>query len=357
MAVDFFQQRTLQKIVHGLETPPSYLLKKFFGNVGYIDTPHFDIDVIPYEGRKLAPFVDPRSGGSLHYLDGFRMKNYRLAYIAPKIPLSGEDTFVRRPGENIYQQFSPNERLQRDVAVSLRKLERLIARREEYMAAQALFTGKIEVSIDGVNSYVNDFWSDYRETPDGTLSDDAPVASVTWTGASVTDILNSLDNQLDSVAEKTSLVPDFALLGRTAAQTLLTQLAAEDAFERKTIHFGDFDPAEHADGVRYLGTLRYPSLDLFTYNAKVIGPSSGALESLVPENQVLLGTIKAETSRVYGPVQVYDERNESVWITGEARVPNSWVQRDEVAGRVVQLTSRVLLTVDQPEAFKVLTVS
>lgn len=348
MTVNIFEFRTLLKVVENQPRAKAYLRDKFFSNVQTFNTKTVDIDIVDEESRKLAPFSDPKSGGSLHYREGYRVHTYQPAYIAPKIPTTAEDALNRLPGENIYQQLSPEQHVAKIVAENLQTLDRLITRREEYMAAQALFEGKIAIDIEGTEVQTIDFWSGLSESPAATVS--------TLWSATGADPISDLDEAVNTIGVNTALTPDVAILGTDAAKYLINALSANGVFDERRINLGAIEPRDLPDGVRYIGTLRYPSLDLYTYNEHYYNSATSALEPLVPVNKVLIGTARANTTRAYGIVQVFDERNQERWVVSD-RVANSWVQRENPVGRVVQMTSRPLLAVHQPQAFRVLTVA
>lgn len=111
--IDLFHYRTLLGIISNNVNNPTFLRDRYFPRTVSFTSKAVDIDIIDKRQRKMAPFVRPRSPGSLSYLSGYHTDTFEPALINPMIPLSGEDVLVKAPGETIYSPMSP-EQLWRD---------------------------------------------------------------------------------------------------------------------------------------------------------------------------------------------------------------------------------------------------
>lgn len=347
MSVSLFDLRTLIGVVQRAPRVGTYLRDTYFPNVKTFATKEVDIDIVDQEKRQLAAFVHPRSGGSFSYRQGYETRSYRPAAIAPKIPTDADEILTRQPGETLYSPLSPEQRAQRIIADNLQFLDRQITRREEWMCSQALFTGKIAIKGEGVDDIIS-FWpSDENKQP-------YTEVATKW-GTSGADPLGDLDAAVDACGDASGLTPVRLLMGTKAAKALMQHLLKDGILDDRRIDLGHIQPSDLGNGVRYLGTLRYPQLDLYTYTEKYLDDETGKLVPFVPENLCLLSCNGASTLRAYGIVNIIDGHGNEQWIEGD-RVPNSWVQRDNPAGRVVQMTSHPLMVVNEPQAFHVLKV-
>ena len=343
--ISLYDYRTLLGVVEQMPRARTFLRDTFFSTTKTFLTKEVDIDVVGPDKRKLAPFVHRNSGGSFSYRDGYETRSYRPARIAPKIVTSSDEAFTRAPGENIYTRFNPEQRMSAIVADNLKALDLEITRREEWMAAQALFTGKIEMKGDGVNDVLT-MWNQSKK-PETDV--------VTKWDQSTADPLNDLVACVDKIGELSGHTASKLIVGRKALKALMNHLIKDGALDARRINLGNIQPSETLpNGAQYVGTLLYPHLDIYAYTETYVD-DSGNTQPLVPDNLVLLASDDAQTTRAYGVVDIIDEHDQIQYVEG-SRVANSWVQRDTPAGRVVQMISHPLMIVNEPYAFHVLKV-
>ena len=62
---------------------------------------------------------------------------------------------ARSPGESLYSGKTPAERAVEKIADDFKELQEKIVRREEWMCAQAIFTGKIPIVGEGINEEID----------------------------------------------------------------------------------------------------------------------------------------------------------------------------------------------------------
>ena len=101
--------------------------------------------------RKLAPFVHPRMPGKTVANTGYQTKTYTPPQLAPDTITTVDDLLERMAGENPYSGKTPAQRAVEKLARDFSKLDEMITRREEWMCAQALYTGVIPIIGDGLN--------------------------------------------------------------------------------------------------------------------------------------------------------------------------------------------------------------
>jgi hypothetical protein len=251
----------------------------------------------------------------------------------------------RQPGEALYSGRSPEDRAAAILAKDLNEMDKEITRTEEVMCAQALTTGKIVIKGDGVDDQI-DFWSDLAPA-------DKPASTLTklWTAADA-DPLSDLRTLCRTIGQKSGLTPVEVIAGAKAVDVLIDSLKGDaNAFNSRRIDLGQIDPRTFADGVSYIGALRLPNLDVYTYDEVYYDETSGTNKPLIPDDSILIACRGVATTRAYGLVDIINvAQNTHSFVEGD-RVPNSWLQSSNPAGRIVQLKSAPLMIVNQPLGF------
>jgi len=145
MVMQVYDTDTLLGVVNELDFFDPFLLSMFFPEVITFDTSKIDFDVIS-EDDSLAPFVSPMVAGKADKASGGELRSFKPAYVKPKSIVDPERVLKRRPGEQIGGALNPAGRRNAIIADILSEQRKRILRRFEWMAAQALLTGKVTVS-------------------------------------------------------------------------------------------------------------------------------------------------------------------------------------------------------------------
>ena len=351
MSVSLFEPRTMLEMVNSEFRARSFLRDRYFSNKKTFNTPTVDIDIKGPGKRKLAPFVSPRIGGTLDLRNGYKTTHYKPAFIAPYRVCTAEDALQRLPGEHLYSGRSPEERAASILAEDLNEMDKEITRTEEVMCAQALTTGKIIIKGEGVDDQV-DFWADLAAA-------DKPKSTVStlWT-ASGADPLGDLRAVCRTISQKSGLTPVEVVAGSKAVDAMLNALKGDNtALNSRRIDMGQINPRELEDGVQYVGALRLPNLDVFTYDETYYDEATSTNKTMIPEDSVLIACRGVKTTRAYGVVDVVNDKENKVEFVEGDRVPLSWVQRSNTAGRIVQIKSAPLMIVNEPLGFYILKVT
>lgn len=153
---DIFDCRTMLDAVEQMVRPRTFLRDLFFNGANPVTfgTTTVDIDIVKGT-RKMAPFVHPRLPGSLSLRSGYRSTTYKPPYIQPKRETTAELILKRSPGENPFATKSALQRAGEQLGKDLADLDDEITRREEWMCAQALTTGSINVKGEGVDDVID----------------------------------------------------------------------------------------------------------------------------------------------------------------------------------------------------------
>ncbi len=331
MPVNLFETRTLLGVVKLVKPAKRFLTKTFFAKVNPIITSTIDIDIEKGK-RKLAPFVSQRIGSKTVETDGFTTQTYKPPMVAPDYPFTGEDLETRLPGENIYSGNSPDDRLMVLVADKLAEFDTMIGRREEWMVAQALTTGKIPVVGEGVNQLI-----DFSFTNKETLAAKAKwnyVAS-DYTGNPIMDL-----KRWKRLLAKAGFTPTHVVMDTAAADAFLAHPEVVKYFNTASANFGTFAPrAKDDDGTCFIAHINEIGLDLYSYEEWYIDPADNVEKPLMPNGTVLMASSdNSSTGFNMAYASIIDVNRGTFNLP---RVPNSWMQH-KPSVRYLALQSRPL---------------
>ena len=291
MSIDLFSTRTMLTALEQMFIPKTFLLDLFFKSVEVSDTEYVDIDIVKGK-RTLAPFVSPRAEGKVMAKDGYTTKSFKPPYVKPKDKTDAQDLLIRQPGEMVYPGAkTPLQRAQETLGKDMLRLINMIVRREEWMAAQALNTGKIVVVGDGVDAEI-DFGMD--ATHKITLT-----GAALWTDVASTPLAN-LKSWKQTAGKDSGHVSDVAVFGTDAINAFLDHADTKDKLNNRRIILGQIDPKALPSGATYYGEIE--GLDIYSYDEWYLD-DAGDLQPMVPVDKVWLGSTQARTARHYGAIK------------------------------------------------------
>lgn len=347
--MNIFETRTMLEALKLGKPAHSFLRDRYFGNVKTFDTTKLDIDIVKGK-RKVAPFVHPKIGGKTVERDGYTTNSYEAPEISPDMVTTAEDILRRAPGQTIYGANDPNARAAAQLGEDLAELDNMITRREEAMAAEALFTGRVTIQGEGYDEVLH-YWPEnpaeqpYVELAGGAL----------WT-ADTSNPTADLRAARRSIIQSSGVTPTDAIMGTDALEAFLARIGEKLDYRR--VDLGQIDPSHLPNGVTYWGRLKDSALDIWTYDEWYLGDDDEE-HPMVPTDHVLIGSPAARTTMAYGLVTLMrgSSDNAAPEFYAERRVPDSWTQRKNPAGRIVQIKSRPLPIVNQIDGFKVIKVT
>lgn len=341
MAYDLFETREMLPLLEEAKPANTFLKSLFFSNDVPFDTEHVDIDIWAGK-RRLAPIVAPRFGSKTVERTGYSSKTYKPPQVAPDMITTAEDLLKRTAGETIYGTKTPDERAAEQLAKDMMEMDNMITRREEEMAAQALFTGQVQVIGEGVNDTIQ-YWSQLSSPDQPTTA----LGSGDRWNEDTADIVKNLRTWRRNTVQKSGVGATDAVMGVDAADALLSNSALQKQLDTRRIDLGEIRPELLPDGVTYFGQIRGTGVDLWSYDEWYLN-DSGDEVPMVPAKKILLGSRNARTSMLYGCV--VDPVQGSFALP---RVPVSYTQRKPVEGRVLALKSRPLPCIHQIYGFYV----
>lgn len=134
----------LDELIRQIERPNPWLLRTFFPRERMFASRTIEFDLID-KARRLAPFVSPLVSGKPMLREGFRTKQLAPAYIKPTDLVVPTEAFTRLPGEAYGGMLTPQQRMDRLVAEKLELHMESIDNTMEWMAANALVNGYIDI--------------------------------------------------------------------------------------------------------------------------------------------------------------------------------------------------------------------
>ena len=341
MAIDLFATRTMLPAVEQMLRPKMFLLDLFFPGARTFPTETVDVDIVKGK-RRMAPFVAPIVEGKVVTRRGYTTSTFKPPYVKPKFPTTAQQLLNRTPGETLYTgQKSPQQRASEQLGKDLAELDEMITRREEWMAAQALNSGTIVVSGDGVETAV-DFGM-------------AGTHKITLTGEDLwSDTVNSnpiadLTTWALLCAKDAGVVPNTVVLGTDACQKFLDHPKVQKILDLKDANLIRINPRELPEGASYVGTITAPNLnvDVFTY-AEWYVDDNDTEQPMVPVDKCWMGSTRTANTRLYGAIQ--DLAAIESGLIEATRYPKSWVEQDPSL-RFLMLQSAPLVGFLQPDAF------
>lgn len=329
MPLNLYETRVMLQAIEMMMPTHTFLKDTFFPNTNTFLSENVDVDY--YKGRrKMAPFVSPRSSGKVMDRKGFVTKSFKPAMIKPKRIITGDDINKRSMGENIYSAKSPDERAAELLAQDLTDLDEAITRREEWMAAQILFTGKVDIIGEDVNATL-DFDFTNKETLSGTNL---------WSAAE-SDPIADLKRWRLEVIKKSGVNPDRVIMASDVVDRFVSHEKVKAALDNRRIILGQINPQTLPNGVTYIGSISILGLDIYSYDEWYYDEESKTEKPMVPEGTIMLGSSSARSSMLYGAVTLTNQVTNSFVTYEGSRIPDSWIEKDPAA-RILQLYSRPL---------------
>ncbi|SFP10929.1 major capsid protein [Salibacterium halotolerans] len=332
--INIYDTRTMLAAVEQMIPTHTFLRDTFFPNSITFRSEHVDVDY--FKGRrKMAPFVSPRKTGQVMDRSGYEAQSFKPPLIKPQRIITGEDLHHRSPGEQVYSRRSPQRRAAEMIARDIEDLDDAITRRVEWMIAQVLFTGKVNVKGDGVDA-VLDFGFTNMETLSGTDKWDNYANT---DGQYETDPMGYLKEKRREVTRKSGVSPNRVIMASDVVTTFVNHPKVRQTLDTRRVTLGQINPDLLPDGVTYIGSLSELGMDIYSYDEWYFDEDEGIEKPMVPDGTVMLGSSNARSSLLYGAVTLTD-RNTNGFVTYESeRVPDSWIQKDPPA-RILQMNSR-----------------
>jgi hypothetical protein len=339
MAYPFTTQELLEPLMQ-MKRPRRWLNTKFFGDRLKHAVRDIRLD-IKRGVRRLAPFVSARSESKVIERIGFKSGEVRIPYIKEKLPIDPVVLLDRLPGEVATSGITIQDRAAKLAIDDLIELMDMVERTIEWMSAQALTTGQVEVIGDDLD-YIIDYL--YLTSHKIILS-----GTSLWTNAA-SDPFTFLRDLQRTCIQDSGITPRDVVMGSGAVTAFLNNPNVRSGLNLWYLQNGSVVvDAPDDEGVRFLGTVQ--GFNLWEYIEFYVDPITGTERPMIPANTVILGSVNARTTTHFGVILDLDaEESEVITQAQVDYFPKTWREKDPSIGWI-QLQSSPLPAVEQPDAF------
>lgn len=335
--MDLFSTNVLLGMVEDLRTRPGgvSLLSLFFPQIveETSEEIHFDTEDKP---RRIAPFVSPLAQGRLVESLGFTTKTFKPAYIKDKRVLDPNRPLKRVMGEALTGSLSPEQRIQVILVQELADQIRMIRRRKEIMASEALRLGTVTVSGDDYPTVTVNFGRN------AALSVDLSGGAAEWDDAGVSPIEN-IEAWMELVLLHSGSVPTDIVFTPTPWKLFKADPKFKDTVDvlRGGPTAVDLAPRV-ATGAVLRGTLGQ-NTRLWTYYDWYVN-DAGSEVPIIPDNRVILGSGAIEGVQAHGAI-----RDQKAGYQAREFFPKSW-EIEDPSVRYLMTQSAPLVVPFRPNA-------
>ena len=334
--MDIYGAAFLNRVVDELAPVPTVFLDLFFREVLNHDTEEVYIDRVTDKPR-LTPFVHPLSQGKVIDSQGFTTNVVKPAYVKDLRVHNPLKAMKRRAGEALNGTLTPAQRQQANIVADLADQNRMMTRRLEVMAIEAVRDGRATIIGEGYNAVVN-FGRDASLTK--TLLTTSRWSDVTASGP---DIPAQLESWSQEIADFDGSV-DAVIMDVLAWNLFRVHPSVKGLLE---IRRGDNsslvlspETAIRA-GVQYKGMLG--NFQIWVYTGSYIDPADGLTKKYMPDNTVVLAGSRVEGVRHYGAIMDVDV------LVARDRYAQSWTEKNP-SRRMLQMESAPLMVPYRPNS-------
>lgn len=333
MMNNLYNPRSMMQAVERLPEPKTFFRDTLFSRKETFPTKSVDVDFIK-GNRKLAPFVHERIGSKVVENTEYETNTFTPPLVAPDMIITIDDIMQRSAGELLYGGVSPEERGAKKMADSLRKLNDMITRREEWMCAQALFTGKIPIKGESI-----DYEIDFQFTNKVVKSNEE-----LWSNPSSNPI-NQLSYMKKEIQKKGMVNPDICIMASDAAEMFIRNPNVMKVLNIRNMELAKVNPRELPAGVTYVGTISMLGIDVYTYNEWFVddwtNPEKPENKPLIPDGYIGLFSTKVDFFMAYGSITLLNSKTGEFSTVENARVPDTYIKKHPDR-KILQLNSRPL---------------
>ena len=345
--VNIYTPRYLAEVVRQAPPVHTFFRDKLFTNIKPFSTKKVDIDLVKGD-RRMAAFVHPRIGGQVLKANGYKTESYAPPLINPYDVTTADQLMDRLPGEDLYSGMTPAQRAAQQLMDEYNRLNDAATRREEWMAVQAIVTGSIPVVGPGVNETIS-----FGFTNTVTLT-----GNNRW-GQSAAKVLDNLEDWSDTVLTNGFANVDMCIMGKSALRAFLADADVLKMLDNRRVEMGLINPRDLPNGVKYIGHLNKPNIDIYTYAEVYLDdwtdPSTPATLPLVPDNKVILIPSSPNFMLAYGACTYIDDATQNWQTAMTSRLLRSYVEHHPDR-RMIELQAHPLPIPDKVDSWLVATV-
>lgn len=320
--VSIYEPRTMMGVVRKLPPVHTFFRSTFFSRERTFYTKTVDVD-FKKGARKLAPFVSRMVGGKIVPNTGYETNTYTPPLIAPDKITTIDDILDRQAGESLYSERTPAQRAVIKMAEDFTELREMITRREEWMCAQALLTGKIPVIGDGVSDVI-----DFNFTNKVDISADAKRK---WKGGTANTKYEDLKTWHEMVQKNGFTNCNVCLMADDVATEFVKDTEIQKLLDTKNYELAVIKPSQKENNVTYMGTIHELGLDIYKYNEWFLddwtNPDDPQELPMVPSGTLMMASTAAQYSMYYGAITILDQKT-GKFVTVEGKyVPDTFIKK------------------------------
>ena len=310
MAFNFYDTHTLLASVQQLPPLHTFLLDRYFPTNAASDIFATTDVLVEYKkgSKKASPYVAPRKGGITILRDGYTMKRFTPAHIAPKRPLTIDDLTQRGFGEALYTNLTPEQRQGVIMLGDLDELRAMNMRRKEAMAAEVIFTNGCIM-----HEYVDDLGKyDEKEVRyyDGEANTAVYTPSAKWdtTDASGKQIINDVAAMISMLTSR-GLPATEVLVAPDVADVILANEWILRLLDNRNYQIGGVDPTELPAGASKIARLNIKGrmIDFLCYE-DTYTEIDGTVKPFIPAGKIAVGAPAAGRT-VYGAITQVEQND------------------------------------------------
>lgn len=341
--MDLYSTAFLNRVVDELAPVPTVFLDLFFQEVLTHDTEEVYFDKVTDKPR-LTPFVHPLHEGKVVDSIGYSTKSVKPAYVKDLRVHNPLKALKRRAGEALTGTLTPAQRQQANIVADLADQNRMMTRRLEVMAIEAVRDGKATIVGEGFNAVI-DFGRDASLTE--TLANNDRWSIV---DANAPDIPAQLEGWSQQIADFDGSVE--AVIMDVKAWNLLRKAPSVKGL--LDIRRGDTSSLVLSPeiavkaGVQYKGDIG--NFQIWVYTGSYIDPADGQTKKYMPDNTVVLAGRRLEGVRHFGAIMDVDV------LVARERYAQSWTEKNP-SRRMLMMESAPLLVPYRPNSAKKITVA
>lgn len=342
--INLYEPRTLAEVVR--TTPPvhTFFLDKYFTHIKTFSTKRVDLDIVKGD-RRMAPFVHPLVGGKVMRNAGYATESYAPPLVNPLDVTTAEDALERLPGEDIYSGKTPEERAAQQLIEEYKKLNDAATRREEWMAVQAIMEGQIHVIGEGMNEVI-----------EFGFTNKVKLDTAKQWGKSGATPLDNLGDWVDMVLVNGFANVDHAIMGKVALRKFLNDEGVQKLLDNRRIEMGLIHPKDLDGGVKYIGHLNDPDLDIYTYNGVYLddwtNPLAPETKPLIDDNKIALMPSNPNFMRAYARCSYIDDVTRRTVTAQTERLLRTYVKHGPDR-KILELQTRPLTVPDKVDSWLV----
>lgn len=318
--VSIYEPRTMGRVIKKLPPVRTFFRDTFFKHEETFVTKNVDVD-FKKGSRKVAPFVSRVIGGKIVPNTGHETKTYTPPLVAPEKVTTVDDLLERRMGESMYSGKTPAQRAVEKMADDFIELREMIARREELMCVQTIFTGQIPIIGDGVNEVITFGFTNFEEIT---------AAAKKWTDAK-SDPIDDLKRWHETVQKNGFLNCDICIMGKRVINIFINHPKVKETLDVKNYNLAVIQPKQLPNGVTYIGTIHELGMDIYKdsewYLDDWTDPDNPEDKPLVPDDQLALLSSNAGYSMYYGAITLISEPDGQFRTVEGKLVPDTWTKR------------------------------